>query len=979
MLDMRARISSLRFVGRTAELERLATAFKSASADEQAGTVLLGGEAGVGKTRLVGELAGLVREADGLVLSGSCLDLSNTSLPFAPMVQALRTLQRSMDAETLATVVGPAAEVLDRLVPELQTASRDEGAGSGALFEHLLGLLERLGDHAPTLLVLEDLHWADHSTRDLVAYLAHNLADARVMVLCTYRSDDLNRRHPLRPVLAELDRSGAAEHIELSRFDREELREMVTSILGAAPDPGLLDAVFERTEGNAFFSEELIAAGSADELPESVREIVLARIDGLSDSAQRLLGIVSVIGRRADHRLITAVCDTSEAASSDGLRAATDQQVLTVDQDDGAYLFRHALVCEAVYDDLLPGERVRLHARLAELLTEHPEWCEGGSSAQAGELAGHWFAAHDTRRALPASIDAARAAERMFAYPEALAHVERALELWTQVGDAAELCGIPHVDLLIWAAELAESSGSLDRAIDFMSTAATVVDDQTDAVTLGLLHQHWGGYLCQAGRPLDEVLQHCKMAVELIPGSEPGLRARALASLGSILMVNSRCEESVDVCEEAITYARQAGDLAIESHARNSLGVSLSGLGDVDGGLAQLDLSHDKAVEARSWDDVGRAYGNKCSILTAAGRHAEAVECSAEGIEVGRAHGRGRRVDTHLRPTYCENLWAVGRWREIGAELAEIDTTQLAGIDEWCITRGVTESLAGLGEMDAARVELERYRAMLGTTVAPRFQVELANLDIEVELWSGHVAAAVERAREGMGITSDLPLCADTNAAIGIPLFAMAAATRAGSGSREAATEFAARFAQWVRDERWGTGPPAEVDTVQRQMTAEVAFADGSGNAEDWAVLADEWSEFGRIPWTAYARTREAELRLAGGDRSAAGAAGRLAYELAETIGWRWLLDLLADMARRGRLDIGIDTVASPVENEFGLTERELGVLALVAAGRTNRQIAEELFISTKTASAHVSSLLSKLGVTNRGEAGAAARRLGLD
>jgi hypothetical protein len=225
------------------------------------------------------------------------------------------------------------------------------------------------------------------------------------------------------------------------------------------------------------------------------------------------------------------------------------------------------------------------------------------------------------------------------------------------------------------------------------------------------------------------------MAVDLIPDDAPGPKARALASLGSTLMVNSRNADAVEVCEEAIISAQHAGDLATESHARNSLGVSLSGLGDVDGGLAQLDLSRDRALEARSWDDVCRYHGNTCSILSAAGRHAEAVECAAEGIEVGRQHGRGRRVDTHLVPTYCENLWAVGRWREIGSQLDQIDQAQLAGIDEWCITRGLTESLAGLGEMDAARVELERYRAMLGGTVEPRFRVELANLDLEVALW----------------------------------------------------------------------------------------------------------------------------------------------------------------------------------------------------------------------------------------------------
>jgi DNA-binding CsgD family transcriptional regulator len=401
-------------------------------------------------------------------------------------------------------------------------------------------------------------------------------------------------------------------------------------------------------------------------------------------------------------------------------------------------------------------------------------------------------------------------------------------------------------------------------------------------------------------------------------------------------------------------------------------------MGDNEGGLAQLGLSLEKAIEARSWDDVCRAYGNKCSILTSTGRHAEAVECAAEGIEVGRQHGRGRRVDAHLRPTYCENLWAVGRWREIGPQLDQIDGAQLTGIDEWCITRGLTESLAGTGDMDAARESLEQYRTMLGTTIEPRWLVELANIDLEVALWSGDVTAAIDIARRAMAAAYEVPLCADTGAAIGVPLNAMAAATRGGTGAYEAATEFASQFAGWIENQRWGSGPPAELSTLQRHVAAEVAVAGGSATAEEWAAVAEEWAGFGLSPWVAYARTRQAELHLSAGDRTAASDAARRAHELADDVGWRWLLDNLADLARRGRLDIGADTNAAS-DNAFGLTDRELGVLALVAAGRTNRQIADELFISTKTASAHVSKVLAKLDVTNRGEAGAAARRLGLD
>ncbi len=284
MVDVPVRISSLQFVGRAAELERLVGAFKSAAAEERATAVLLGGEAGVGKTRLVGELAARVREADGLVLAGSCLDLTNPALPFGPVVQALRSLQRvarSGDARggdrarrrRHRTARAGAGEQRRRRAARapVRSSSISSGSSSGS------------GTGCRRCVVLEDLHWADHSTRDFVVYLARNLRDARIMLVGTYRSDDLHRRHPLRAVLAELDRSGFAQRFELERFDREELREMVASILGYEPPDDLMDMVFERSEGNAFFAEELVAArGTSDEIPVTLRDIMLARIDALS-------------------------------------------------------------------------------------------------------------------------------------------------------------------------------------------------------------------------------------------------------------------------------------------------------------------------------------------------------------------------------------------------------------------------------------------------------------------------------------------------------------------------------------------------------------------------------------------------------------------------------------------------------------------------------------------------------------------------
>jgi predicted ATPase len=218
---MAERVSSPTFVGRTEELRRLEAALERAGAGEPAIT-LLGGEAGVGKTRLVGELAARAEKAGARVLVGGCIELGDGALPYAPIVEALRHLPRTLDPASLRALAGPAHAELAGLLPELGDGPPGlgdpqgmAGHGQARLFELVLGMLDRLGREQPLLLVVEDLHWADRSTRDLLAFLVRNLRAGRVLLVATYRSDELHRRHPLRPFLAELARSGRADRVEL--------------------------------------------------------------------------------------------------------------------------------------------------------------------------------------------------------------------------------------------------------------------------------------------------------------------------------------------------------------------------------------------------------------------------------------------------------------------------------------------------------------------------------------------------------------------------------------------------------------------------------------------------------------------------------------------------------------------------------------------------------------------------------------------
>ncbi|HSK35478.1 MAG TPA: AAA family ATPase, partial [Actinomycetota bacterium] len=405
---MTTTLASPTFVGRTQELARLAAAGDRAAGGTPT-AVLIGGEAGVGKTRLVGEVVAGARAAGATVLAGGCVELGGEGVPFAPLIEALRGFVRDLDEPGLARLApGQARAELARLLPELGPPG-GPGAGErpafggdpgpwseqGRLFELLLGLLERLGAERPAVLVVEDLHWADRSTRDLLAFLVRNLRHGRLLLVLTYRSDELHRRHPLRPFLAELDRGRRVERLELARFGPAEVAAQLAGIQGAPVPAELAERIHARSGGNAFFVEELAAVagtgGHADgELPPSLRDTLLARVELLAEPAQQVLRVAAAAGARVEHELLAEVAGLPEAELLAALREAVSAQVLLADAADGTYGFRHALVKEAVYTELLPGERTRLHARFAAALAARDT---AGDPGPAAELAWHWYAA----------------------------------------------------------------------------------------------------------------------------------------------------------------------------------------------------------------------------------------------------------------------------------------------------------------------------------------------------------------------------------------------------------------------------------------------------------------------------------------------------------------------------------------------------------------------------------------------------------
>jgi DNA-binding CsgD family transcriptional regulator/tetratricopeptide (TPR) repeat protein len=962
---------------------------------------VVAGEAGVGKTRLVAELVGQAGELGAVTLSGGCLDVGEGVLAYAPLVEALRPLAVALDPDELDRVLGGARAELARLVPELgpQATGRQAEAplAPTRLFELLLGVLHRLAERGPVLLVVEDLHWADQSTRDLVGFLVRNLRGGVALVL-TYRSDELHRRHPLRPFLAELDRSGRADRLELERLGRRDLAELLAGILGEPAPPALVGEVLARSEGNPFFAEELLAAHlDGSRLPLVLRDLVLARVHALPEPAQRVLEVAAVAGTRVDHELLAAVVGQDTEQLVWLLREAVTRHVLGVDEASGAYVFRHALVQEAIYDDLLPVQRGPLHAAYARALERRIEQRGQASGAPAataverGQLAYHWYAAHDMRQALVASVQAGQAAEAASALAEALGHYERALELWDQEPEAAARSPLDRGTVLHRAAEAALLAGYDDRAGALGRLALDRVDPVAEPRRAGALLERLARYHWTAA-DTPRAMAAIERAVAIIPPEPPSEElARALAAHGQLLMLQGHHAEARARCEEAVAVARQVGARAVESHALTTLGTCLGILGHLEG-IPDMEQGRRIARELVNVDELGRSHANLATVLDQVGRSAEAVEVFLAGAEAVRQHGALGRYGPNLLPDAANALLSLGRREEAERLLDQVFDLDLRS--PWLRVRALTvRGTLRLRTSDLAGAQAD-LRTVLDEAPAPldpqNVTPVLAGL-AETAVWDGRLADARAAVAEGLELLADteepywMTELYRTALAVAAALAEQARARHAGAEER-AARELAEGVLDRVHAVT--TAPdvlPTPVMEANR-LTAEAEWsrAAGTSDPERWAAGAGAWEALG-YPWHAgYARWRQAEALLAAGAPrpDAAAALGR-ARALAGGLGARLLTAEIDALARRARIELdqpggeGLDGQApAAASDELGLTPREREVLARVADGRTNRQIAEALFISDKTASVHVSNILAKLGVANRGEAAAVAHRL---
>ena len=986
---MRTRLTSSQFVGRVGELAELQLAAREAASGRPA-LVLLGGDSGVGKTRLVGELEahlGADRETDTLVLRGEGVEQGDGELPYAPLLSALRPLIRARHPALDGLTLGSRAQ-LAAILPALDDGrDREERIGPGGqlrLFEAVLELLDLLSDGALVVLVLEDMHWADQSTRTLVTFLARSLRQERVALVLTYRRDELHRRHPLRPLLAELERLERARRIELVPFDRSELSEVLADILGNPPDEALVTRLFARSEGNPLYTEELLAVGldGRGPTPQSLRDAFVVRIERLSPEAQRVARAIAV-GRALSEPTLEAVCGLGRDVLETALREALGEQVLVAIEDE-RFGFRHALLREALYDDLLPGERGELHMTLAGALEAAQTSSGEDDLAVTTAIASHYTAAGDQPAALRSTIKAATAAERVLAYGEAAELYERALELWPRVAPEQRPAGFDLPELLSRAARAHGLHRDRGRGETLLREALRELDPERDRVRYAALLARLARTIWSLNRG-PEAVETGERALAMLDEGDPGrVRPSLLAWLARMKFLRGRFRQAAEDGEVALRAAVEAGDSDAEAEVRNTLGMAQVAMGQVQEGIAQLRHAIAVAREHDELDSMLTAYSNLADMLNVSGQTRAALAVAREGMEINPR----RMIRSHdwMTMTVSELAFDAGDWR-MARDYLTPPPGRLTGVVLMVRHLREAELSLGVGDLDRVGEAIEAAGPLVDASEQPQFIGLFGALSAELRRRRRDLPgarAAVQAALDRLELCTDDVMRIARVTAVGMRVEADWA--QRGRDLRERGTVRDALARARIHLDRLVAaaqegGPVERAHLVEAK--ADMARARGRGAAREWSRCAEAWAALDRPYSAAIARWRETECLVAAGERLAAGEVARGALATATELGSVWLAGEIRGLGERGRLalaasgrlaDEPAERTAEP-EDPFGLTPRERQVLALVAEGATNRQIGAALFMAEKTASVHVSRILSKLGVQGRTEAAAVAHR----
>jgi DNA-binding CsgD family transcriptional regulator len=1007
------------FVGRTRELDRLRAAADRARAAE--GTAILCfGEAGIGKSRLADEFARRCRDADIPVLVGGCVESGGAGLPYGPFPEALRMAVRS-GAIVPERLHAQTRDQLALLVPEFQTRARRASAterasrggrsdlGQVPLFEAILAAIESAAQPDGLVLVIEDVHWADRSTMDLLAFLTRNLASVGLLLVVTVRSDALDRRDPLAVLVAELTRRPGVERLDLAPLDLEATTAQLRSVLGFDPEPGLARRIHQRSDGNPFFVEQLAQAhldGEAAALPPSLRDLLLSQLSRLPADVQRLLAAVAIAGPQADEAMLAAMLDLREDEVIDRLRVAVDQHVLVASPPPHErYEFHHALVAEAAESDLLEGERRHLHARCADRL-EQERPADGAELAQwAGRVAYHRERSGERLQAIRASIEAGLAAEGVAAPSDAYAHYRLATERLRPT-EPVPYAGWDRVELFGRAGTAAALAGDPKAAARLVQAAIGELPDDADPFLRGGLLVRYAEYLWTSAD--DGFVDALRAAADVIPADPPtAVRSDALASLGFYHQYRGDGAAAEQAFAESRATAVAAGT-AHNEHALACIGLAVFRFeaGDRLGGDLLLVEAYDVVRRTIVEGRTSAAWMNLVGIYGWSGSDVRAVEIAEEGLASTRAAGLDAYYGSLIAANGAEALLSLGRPRDGLALLGSVATVSSGGYLDTAYLGSRVAMLVALGESEAARNDLDSIGSVTSTGDQSLARY-LAVVEAEWLVQHGDPTKVCPIVSAALRLpATHIPGIHENATLVWLAARAEAdLAERARARRDDAAVESgAARVARLLADldDAIDAAPPRSSVTMAARAYRCLADAEsgrlaGRADPDQWLAASAAFAgRSGRLR-IVYARIREAEARLALGraDRAAAAELLAAAHREAVAADAQPLVEMATDLARRARVELGMapaktgpsgvaldrptrDGAQHAAVRAYGLTERELEILSLLAAGLTNRQIGEHLYISPKTAGVHVSNLLGKLGVSGRVQAATLAHHLGI-